>query len=308
MNILITGASGFVGTALCRFLLNKGEEVTGVGRSNQHLLNSGTFFNDHPALKDKFRWVSADTEHSGDWQEHVARADVIVNLTGKNIFGYWTENYKKQIYTSRVKTTENIVAALPDKSSATLLNTSAIGYYGDRGDVSLTEKDEPGNDFLAKVCVDWEKSALKGAEKGARVVLMRFGVVLGKNGGALGKMLPAFKFFAGGPLGKGLHWFPWIHMDDLLCAILFCIETQKIEGAVNFVSPDPLRHKEFASALGHALNRPSLMPAPAFMIKAIMGEMGHAFLSSQRATPSVLSDNGFKFRFSDIDMALTDLV
>ncbi len=308
MNIVITGASGFVGTTLCQVLLERGDRVTGIGTSSQPKVATARYFQDNLELQERFLWIQADTTKPGAWQQAVKEADVIVNLTGKNIFGYWTEKYKHEIYTSRIMTTRNIIEALPEDGQVVLLNTSAIGYYGDRGDDPLTEVDNPGGDFLARVCVDWEHEAQKATEKGGRVILMRFGVVLGKGGGALGKMLPAFKFLAGGPLGKGLHWFPWIHMDDLIRAILMLIENKEIEGPVNLVSPQLVRHKTFAAALGRALHRPAFMPAPAFMVKAFMGEMGRAFLSSQKAAPAVLASLGFSYRFEDIDSALQNLV
>lgn len=321
MNVMVTGASGFVGTALCTALIEKGYNVTGVGRSKRYGLKDS----------DRFEWLSADTTLEGSWQERVQSSDVIINLTGKNIFGYWTQKYKEQIYRSRILTTENIVSALPEGNGADLpgdnglsrsnlygapissrrallLNTSAIGYYGDRGEDTLTESDLPGSDFLATVCLDWERAALKAEERGARVVIMRFGVVLGKNGGALSKMVPAFKLFAGGPLGKGVHWFPWIHLDDLVAAVMMLIENSSISGAVNFVAPGTIRHREFASALGRALKRPSFMPAPGFMIKAIAGELGETFLTSQRAIPDVLNRGGFLFKYGDIKSALEDIL
>lgn len=298
MNVIVTGASGFVGTNLCRLLVSRGDDVTGVGRSERHRLQS----------HERFKWISADTTVEGRWQESVRDADVIINLAGKNIFGYWTEKYRSQIYQSRVLTTSNIVSALADGREAVLLNASAIGYYGDRGDHSLTEADSSGDDFLAKVCIDWEDAALKAQDKGARVVLMRFGVVLGKDGGALEKMVPAFKLFVGGPLGSGMHWFPWIHMDDLLNAALLCMEKSCISGPVNFVAPGTVRHREFASELGRVLNRPSFMPAPGFMIKAIIGELGQTFLSSQRATPDLLNRSGFSFQYGDLRAALQNIL
>ncbi|MBF0230122.1 MAG: TIGR01777 family protein [Desulfamplus sp.] len=323
MNILVTGASGFVGTYLCQTLLGNGHSVIGIGRSAKHELHyskklrhskeskASDGFEDFESTEDRFEWVSADTTLEGSWQDKIKTSDVIINLTGKNILGYWTKEYKNQIYSSRILTTKNIVSALSDLpvgKKIVLLSTSALGYYGDRGEESLTEEDSAGNDFLAKVCVDWEKEALKAKEKGARVVLMRFGVVLGKDGGALSKMLPAFRLCVGGPLGKGTHWFPWIHIDDLVNAILFLVHNQDIIGPVNFVAPESLRQKEFASSLGHTLNRPAFMPAPAFMIKAIMGEMGQAFLSSQKAKPYILNKSGFKFKYGDIESALKDIV
>ncbi len=315
MNIIVTGASGFVGTHLCRVLLDKGHRVTGVGTSKR-----GRF-----EESDRFEWISADTTIEGVWQDKIRTSDVVINLTGKNIFGYWTKKYKSQIYRSRILTTENIISAIPDDITVThradgngltvksikkplLLNASAIGFYGDRGNDSLIESEPCGDDFLATVCYDWENIALKATKKGVRVVLMRFGVVLGKNGGALSKMLPAFKLFLGGPLGNGLQWFPWIHINDLLNAVLFFMDNDEISGPVNIVAPGTLRHREFASALGYTLNRPVFMPAPAFMLKTIMGEMGGSFLSSQKAIPYVLSNKGFSFEYGDIYKALQDIL
>lgn len=306
MNILVTGASGFVGTYLCKALIKQKHNVVGIGTSKKHPLEN----------YDQFEWVSADTTIQGEWQNRVRTSNIIINLTGKNIFGYWTKKYKDQIYKSRIFTTENIVAAIPETESQdllagkqpVLLNTSAIGYYGDCREKILTEADQAGNDFLAKVCVDWEKAALKAKDKGARVVIMRFGVVLGKGGGAVAKMLPAFRMFAGGPLGKGVHWFPWIHIDDLVNAIVMIMENDSISGPVNFVAPGNIRHREFAAALGYALKRPSFMPAPGFMIKAVMGELGETLLSSQKAIPDVLNQSGFLFKYRDIKSALEDIV
>ncbi|MBF0572814.1 MAG: TIGR01777 family protein [Desulfamplus sp.] len=320
MKILVTGASGFVGTHLCKALLANGHSVIGIGKSAKHQLyysktlkcsKASGGFEDFKSMEDRFEWISADTTLEGAWQDKIKTSDIIINLTGKNIFGYWTKEYKNQIYTSRILTTKNIVSALSDLPVGTkkvLLSTSALGYYGDRGEDSLTEEDSAGNDFLAKVCVDWENEALKSQEKDVRVVLMRFGVVLGKGGGALNKMLPAFRLFVGGQLGNGKQWFPWIHIDDLVNAILFLIHNQDIIGPVNFVAPESLRQKEFASKLGKILKRPSFMPAPAFMIKTIMGEMGQAFLSSQKAKPYILNKHGFKFKYGDIESALKDIV
>ncbi|MFH1155616.1 MAG: TIGR01777 family oxidoreductase [Pseudomonadota bacterium] len=297
MNITITGASGFVGTHLSRALIEKGHRVTGIGTSRVHRY----------LTHDLFDWVSADTTREGDWQESVRSADVVVNLTGKTIFGYWSKAYKDDIYNSRVMTTRHIVEALGGIRPGVLLSTSAIGYYGNRGDDELTEEAAPGSDFLARVCRDWEAAASKAEEKGVRVVLMRFGVVLGP-GGALEKMIPAFRFFAGGPLGSGAHWFPWIHMEDIIRAMDMFMDQNTINGPVNLCSPGAIRHRDFARALGRALNRPSFMPAPAFMVRMIMGEMGGALLSSQRAIPQVLLDSGFEFGYDSLEKALKNLV
>ncbi|RPJ80814.1 MAG: TIGR01777 family protein, partial [Deltaproteobacteria bacterium] len=209
--IFITGGTGFVGVNLSRYLLNKNQQVIATGMSQGHPL----------AGQQNFQYVSADTSQKGKWQDQVQEADVIINLAGRNIFHFWTQAYKKQIYESRIHTTRNLVDSLPGQTDVLFFSASAAGYYGNQADQLLTEDREPGGDFLAKVCVDWEKEAFEAQQKGARVVTMRFGVVLGKDGGALKKMIPAYKLFVGGPLGNGRQWFPWIHIQDLMAAVAF---------------------------------------------------------------------------------------
>ncbi|MBT8364577.1 MAG: TIGR01777 family oxidoreductase, partial [Deltaproteobacteria bacterium] len=214
MNIIITGGSGFVGNQLSDFLLGGGHRVTALGRSADQRRISHV----------NYKYVSADTTRSGKWQAEFDDADAVVNLAGATIFKRWTSSYKKQIYDSRILTTRNVVSALPQDKSITLCSASGAGYYGNRGDDLLKEDEIPGDDFLAGVSVDWEKEALKAGDQGARVAVMRFGVILGKNGGAMAKMIPAFKFFVGGSMGSGNQWFPWMHLDDLTAAIQFILE------------------------------------------------------------------------------------
>ena len=299
--ILITGASGFIGKKLARLFLSKGYHVTGIGTSLNHPLSR-----QFQEFKQKFKWISADTSIEGKWQDNVAQSDIIINLTGRNIFRYWTKKYKKAIYDSRILTTRHIVNAIGNGKTQKLLTASAVGIYGDCKEDLLTEERAPGKDFLANVCADWEKEGLKAREKGVNVAVMRFGVVLG-DGGALSLMMPAFKLFAGGPLGGGHHWFPWIHINDLEKAVQFIVETKELEGVFNFTGPVNVRQKQFSKALGRALNRPAFMPAPSFMIKAIMGELGGSLLQSQRAIPKKLMDSGYSFFFSDVDSALNEI-
>jgi uncharacterized protein (TIGR01777 family) len=296
--ILIAGASGFIGKRLAQFFLSKEYSVVGIGTSLNHPFASKF---------QEFEWVSSDTTVKGNWQSYVADADIIINLAGRNIFRYWTKKYKKAIYDSRILTTRHIVDAMEEGKTQKLLTTSAVGIYGDCKEDVLTEERSPGNDFLAKVCIDWEKQGLKAREKNIKVAVMRFGVVLG-NGGALSMMTPAFKLFVGGPLGSGKHWFPWIHVADLEKAVEFIVENNELEGIFNFTGPGLIRQKEFARAFGRVLNRPSFMPAPSFMIKAIMGELGNSLLQSQRANPKNLIDSGYHFLFSDVGSALRDIL
>ena len=298
MNIFITGGSGFVGTDLSRYLLKEEHSVIAVGRSPRHKLDG----------KENFQYISADTTKKGDWQNALHKVDAVVNLAGINILRFWTDNYKAKIYDSRILTTRNLVEAMPDDKGITLCSTSAAGYYGNRGNEILKEDARPGDDFLAKVCIDWEKEAYQAEAKGIRVATMRFGVVLGKSGGPIKKMLPAFKFFVGGPMGNGKHWFPWIHMDDLISAILFILENREIKGPVNFCASEPVRNIDFAKALGNALNRPSFMTVPAFMIRLIMGELGSSLLNSQRLSSDKIIRYGFKFQHPDVNSALSEIL
>jgi len=298
MKILITGALGFVGTNLSGYLLDKGHTVIAVGRAvTQNRITS-----------DRYQYIAADTSRPGDWQAALVDVDVAVNLAGKSIFKRWSKSYKKQIYDSRILTTRNVVDGLPANASTILCNASGAGYYGNRGDDILKEDEKPGDDFLASLSVDWEAEALKGTAKGIRVVLMRFGVILGKGGGALAKMIPAFKSFVGGPIGSGNQWFPWIHLADLMAAILFICEYPQVSGPLNFCAPNPTRNRELAKALGEVLGRPAIMPAPAFLVRAVLGEFGNVLLDSQRTVPDRLLSHGFKFQYPDIRSALKEVV
>jgi hypothetical protein len=298
MKIIVTGGTGFVGTSLVRYLLDIGHSVIATGSS------SAPESVDH----ENFLFISADTTKKGPWQDSLNNIDALINLAGRTIFNRWSERYKKEIYNSRILTTRNLVEAMPDDKAVVLCSTSAVGYYGDRGEEILKEDAGPGNDFLATVSMDWEKEALLAERKGARVAIMRFGVVLGKNGGALLKMIPAFKSFAGGPVGSGDQWFPWIHMDDLISAMVHIIENQDMKGPVNFCAPNPVRNRDFAKALGKVLGRPSFMRTPSFMIRTLMGEMGTALLGSQRTVPDKLLKSGFEFQYPDVEKALGHLL
>jgi uncharacterized protein (TIGR01777 family) len=298
MKILITGGSGFVGSHLTDFLLSRGHQVIAIGRSEPQ----------HGVDRANYRFVAADTTRRGPWQKELADADAVVNLAGATIFRRWTKKYKKQIYDSRILTTRNVVEALPSDTNLTLCSASGAGYYGSRGDDILKEDEKAGSDFLAGVSVDWEQEALLASAKGVRVAIMRFGVILGKNGGAMSKLIPAFKMFVGGPLGDGNQWFPWLHLDDLMSAIEFVLDHQEVSGPLNFCGPNPVRNRELAQALGEVLGRPSFMPAPAFMIRLAAGEFGDVFLGSQRTLPDKLLNHGFSFKYPEIKGAIEAII
>lgn len=297
MKIFITGGSGFVGTHLIHDFIDRGHRVIAVGTSSAH----------RNSPNENFRYISADTTVKGPWQDALEDVDAIINLAGRNIFKLWSDAYKNEIYNSRILTTRNLVEAVPHRKGIILCSASGAGYYGNRADEALKEDASSGSDFLAKVCIDWEKEAFQAEKKGVRVAAMRFGVILDKNGGALAKMIPAFKSFAGGPLGSGLQWFPWIHMDDLISAINFILENDEIKGPVNFCAPNPIRNRDFGKALGKVLKRPSFIKVPSFMIRLVMGEMGTLLLNSQKMIPHEFLSHGFKFQHPDIDHALGDI-
>jgi len=298
MKVFISGGTGFVGRSLSRRLLNLGHDVVA----------SGTRPRQTAVRHDRYRYVSADTTASGSWQEALKDVDAVVNLAGRSIFNYWTDYYKEQMAKSRVLTTRHLVDALPEGKSVVFCSTSAVGYYGDREDEVLDETKGPGAGFLSDLSRDWESEAMKAADKGARVVRMRFGIILGQDGGALKQMLPAFRLGLGGPLGDGKQWFPWIHIADVVGAAVFALERSDMQGVFNFTAPEPVQSRDFARELGRVLHRPAILPAPAFMIKTVMGELGRVLLSSQRAVPEALLAQGYRFDFPELAGALEDLV
>lgn len=298
MKILITGASGFIGTHLSRYLLSRDHEVTGLGRSAAK----------NRIAHERYRFIAADTTRPGPWQEDLGGVDAVINLAGRSIFGRWSEAVKAEIRESRLRTTRLAVQGLASGRAVTFISASGVGFYGSRGEDELTEDEPPGDDFLARLSVDWEREALAAAEKGARVVLMRQGVVLGGDGGAMAQMVPAFKFFVGGPLGDGRQWFPWIHLDDLVAAVHFLLERPAVSGPVNLCAPNPARNRDLAAALGRALNRPAFMPAPAFVMRLVLGEFAQVLLGSQRAVPQKLRQHRFSFLHADIQTAVQAVV
>ena len=293
--VFIAGGTGFIGSSIIPALLKEGYEVQVLVRNKEKAKK----------LPSSCKVIWGNPTKSGEWQKYLEETDIAINLAGQNIFSRWTKAYKKLILESRIKSTENIVSSL--KKSALLINASAVGYYGDKGNTLVTEDSLPGDDFLAKTCIEWEKRALKAKEKDAKVIIARVGVVLGRTGGMLPKILPIFKLGLGGTLGKGNQWFPWIHIKDLVSAILFLIKKEK-EGIYNFVSPNPVTNKEFTKTLGKVLKRPTLLPVPVFMMKLIFGELANIIICSIRAYPKNLLELGFKFKFETIEDALKDLI
>ncbi len=279
MRIAVFGATGFIGKPLVVQLKAKGHQV-----------------------------VELDVRKSKNLTADLASVDTVFNLGGTSIFGKrWNESYKKQILESRTKGTRSIVDAMAAaKTPKTLINASAIGYYGARNDEKLDENAEPGSDFLASVCRDWEAAALQARSYGIRTTVIRIGVVLGKNGGALEQIVPPFKAFLGGPLGSGQQWFSWIHLDDIVGALLHSLDHPALEGPVNGTAPVPVPNEEFSRSLGRVLKRPSWLPTPAFLLKLVVGESAEFLLTGQRVIPKKLVESGYKFKFDSLEAALQD--
>ncbi len=302
MKIFITGGSGFVGSHLSRELTRQGHEVLILSRSRSR---PSTSFQG-------LEVVRGDPTQPGPWQERVAQCDAVINLAGASIFTHWTAKSKQVIYDSRILTTRHVVEAMAARHGVggVLISASAVGYYGPRDDDLLVqENDLPGEDFLAKVAQDWEKEARRAADFGVRVVLCRFGIVLGKDGGALAKMVPAFRRWLGSPLGTGRQWFPWIHEEDLANIVLFVLNRDRFEGAINCVAPYIVRNRELAETLAKALGRSVIFPPiPAFLLRMVLGEFGNVVLQGQRVYPGKLLSQGFEFRFPRLDQALADLL
>jgi len=300
MKILITGGTGFVGRQISSRLIRDRHECTILTRRPKRS-------NEVP---NGISFLQGDPTEKGPWQEEIQKHDAVINLAGASIFKRWTQEHKKAILESRVKTTQNIVEGIPSdaEKSFTLFSASAVGYYGFCGDEKLDESSPPGDDFLARVTQDWEGEALKAEKKGARVVITRFGIVLGEKGGALGQMISLFKKFIGGPIGNGKQWFSWIHMEDLCESFIFLISHPGISGPVNVCSPHPVRNKDLAKSLGKVLKKPSFLPAPGFLVKLVLGEFGSVVIKGQRVIPEKLMKNNFRFQSPSIDKALRDIV
>ncbi len=311
MRIVIPGGSGFLGRALSDALLQDGNEVVVLTRA----LDPGVVVHEAgtglPGLSNA-GWKPDGTDGVGLWAKLLDGADGVVNLTGEPIAARrWSAVQKTRIRDSRVLGTRSIVGAIQaaTQSPAVLVNASAIGIYGDRGDEELTEASAAGDDFLAQSCLDWEAEAREAEAHVGRLAILRGGIALERDGGALVKMLPPFKSFVGGPLGTGRQYMSWIHRADWVDLVRWIIATQTASGIFNATAPAPVTNTAFSKALGRALGRPSLLPAPAFALRLALGEMADALLlGGQRVLPSRAQELGFNFRFSTIDHALVSIL
>ncbi len=302
MRVLVTGATGFVGQRVVKQLLAKGDEVVVLTRN----IAKGALYLGSECKY--FQWGDTSTLAP---EEAFLGVDAVINLMGEGIAEKrWSEDQKKKIYESRIAATAQLIERIKGltKRPSVFVSASAVGIYGDRGDEELNESSSLADDFLARVCKDWEAEALKAKNLGMRVAIIRTGVVIGKDGGALKKMLPIFKLGGGGPVGSGKQYMSWIHVEDIASMYVEAARDPSIEGILNGTSPYPSTSKEFARQLGKTLHRPAFAPAPAFALKLVFGEMSQVLLDGQKVLPVKFKEHKFRFRYPTLEMALSESV
>lgn len=297
MRALVTGATGFVGQALCNSLIEPVVLTRNPEKARRVLGDKTQCFEWHPA---KEKAPSAAFEG----------IDTVFNLAGESIAGRWNSEKKAKIRNSRVIGTENLCQTLAKLATPpkVLISASAVGYYGDRGDEVLEESSSAGTDFLSQVCQQWEERAAAARDSHIRVVHARFGIILGKTGGALSQMLTPFKLGLGGTLGSGSQWMSWVHIQDVVGQLLHAANNASVAGAMNVVAPMPVTNKEFTQTLGKVLKRPTILPAPSPLLRIVLGEFSDVLLGSQRVRPLVAHQSGYAFKFQKLEEALADLL
>ncbi|MBC8138374.1 MAG: TIGR01777 family protein [Fibrella sp.] len=305
MKTVITGATGFIGRVLTARLLQENHSVVALSRNAVRARES---------LGPSVRCLDWQGGNDGAWKDAVRAADVVFHLAGESVASErWTPEYKTRLLESRTETTRMLVDAQP---GGVFVSASAVGYYGGRGDDVIPETDPPGDDFLAEVCVAWEREANRASElPGVRVVTPRIGIVFGRDGGPLqsilrppGSPVPLYKWGLGGPLGDGKQWVPWVHLHDLVEMFLWSATNSAVHGAFNAVAPNPVTSADLSHAIGRVYKKPAVIPVPEFALKAAVGEFAYALLYSQRIAPTVLQKLGFTYRFGELDAALRDLL
>jgi uncharacterized protein (TIGR01777 family) len=300
MRVAVTGATGTIGRAAVAALLDRGDQVVALSRdANRARERLG------PRV-DAVSWP--DPSSTPPPAEAFEGCDGVLNVMGEPLDQRWTDDAKRRIGESRVPATRNLVEGLArlDSRPRVLVSQSASGRYGARGDEAVEESEPPGTDFLADVVVDWEREAMRAEELGMRVVLARTGVVLSAEGGALAKMLPFFKLGVGGPVAGGRQYFPWIHLDDEVAALLFLLDTEAARGPVNLAAPEPATNADLARALGRVLRRPAFLPVPGFALRILYGEMAQVVTTGVRLSPRRLEGLGYSFRWPELERALRD--
>jgi uncharacterized protein (TIGR01777 family) len=298
MRITLTGATGFLGKPLLRRLAVEGHSLCILARRRPPDLPAGADFHAWDAMNDEFPEAA------------LRGCQAVIHLAGEPVGQRWSREAKRRIRESRLNGTRRLVEALSTMSHRpeVLVAASAIGYYGARGDETLAEDASPGRGFLPELCVEWERGAKLAESLGVRVVRARIGVVLSPDGGALARMLPPFRLGAGGRAGAGRQWMSWIHRSDAVELLRWAVVTREIRGAINLTAPNPAVNAGFAAALGRALHRPAFLPAPAFALRILFGEMAEVVLGSQRVLPRAALEGGFVFQFPELGPALADLL
>lgn len=300
MRVLVSGASGFIGSALCDTLLGRGDTVIGLSRDPQRARGTNPSVNWHAWEPTLERPPAAAFEN----------VDGVVNLEGEKINQRWSDDSKRRIMESRRTGTRNLIAAIAglERRPRVLVNQSAIGFYGDRGEAIVDESAEPGEGFDAEVVREWEAAAREVESVGVRLVIVRTGHVLDPRGGLLGELLTPFKLGVGGPIAGGRQYMSWIHIDDEVGILLWALDNEKVSGTVNSTAPNPVTNREFSHAIGRALGRPSSVPVPGFVLDLKFGgEFGRVLRGGQRVMPRRALDLGYKFRYADIDAAMKNL-
>ncbi len=306
MKVAITGATGFVGSSLVEKLHSQGHKILVLTRNSnkaQQVFRASAF--PHVEI------VAYTPTESGTWQNAISGCSAVVNLAGEPIAEQrWTTTQKQKILQSRQLGTQKIVEAIgkADVKPQVLVNASAIGYYGTSETATFTESSSPGSDFLAQVCQAWEGEAQKVTELEVRLVIIRLGVVLGNEGGALAKMIPPFQVFAGGPLGTGNQWFSWIHRDDIVNLIVESLQRSDLEGTINGTAPNPVRMSQLCQVLGQVMNRPSWLPVPSFALEMLLGDGAKVVLEGQQVLPQKTESLGFKYKYPQIKSALEEII
>lgn len=302
MRVVVAGATGFIGRPLCIALARDGHRVTALAR---HPDRAGVLL---PPGIEPLAW---DPAQPGDWQRAIAEADAIVNLAGESLAAArWSPAVKQRLRASRIDTTRAIVEAgkSAGRAGVVLLNASATGFYGDRGDAPVTEETPAGSDFLARLCADWEAEALRARELGWRVVTLRTGIVFGEGGGALPRLAAPIRMGIGGRIGSGRQYMPWVHLEDHIELIRWALGRDDLQGPLNCVAPNPTTNRELTAILAAILRRPAVLPAPAFALRAALGEFAEALLASQRVVPAVARQLGFIWRHPDLEPALRGIL